>query len=71
MSAPTESELLEVWQQLGPNAQKLFLKLGERLALGAKKYGDFPLRTWRKEAAEEALDMTVYLAAELCIDPET
>lgn len=70
MSQPTENELLEVWRQLGPNAQKLLLKLGERLAMGAKRYGDFPIRSWRKEAAEEALDATVYLAAELCIDPE-
>jgi hypothetical protein len=70
MSTPTEEQLLEVWRQLGPNAQKLYLKLGERLALGAQKYGDFPIRRWKKEAAEEALDMTVYLAAELCIDAE-
>lgn len=70
MSAPTENEVLELWRQLGPNAQKLYFKLGERLVMGAQRYGDFPLRSWRKEAAEEALDATVYLAAGLCIDPE-
>ena len=35
------------------------------MARGARQYGDFPIRVWTKEAAEEALDMCVYLTAEL------
>ncbi len=61
----TKQELLQVWEELGPNAQHIFFRIGQRMADGAKKYGDFPVRTWTKEAAEEALDLCVYLTAEL------
>jgi hypothetical protein len=60
-----KEELLECWEKLGPNAQRVLLALAARLAMGAKKYGDFPIRKWTREAAEEALDGCVYLTAEL------
>jgi hypothetical protein len=60
-----KEELLEHWERLGPNAQRVLVALAARLAAGAKRYGDFPIRKWTREAAEEALDGCVYLTAEL------
>lgn len=60
-----EEELREHWERLGPNARRVLVALASRLAMGAKKYGDFPIRKWTREAAEEALDGCVYLTAEL------
>lgn len=51
---------------LGPVACTLLERVGDRLALGAKQYGDFPRgRSWTREATEEHLDGTIYLAMEL------
>jgi hypothetical protein len=51
---------------LGPIACGILERLGERLAMGARNYGDFPAgRSWRKEAVEEQLDGLVYLTMEL------
>ena len=61
--------LLEYWNKLGPHGQEVMLALAARLAKGAAKYGDFPKRKWTKESAEEALDLCVYLSAELIFDP--
>lgn len=61
----SKQNLLKVWEELGPNAQHIFLRIGQRMAVGAKQYGDFPIRKWTQEAAEEALDLCVYLTAEL------
>lgn len=60
-------EVLTIWRELGPNGQEIFLQLGRRLARGARQYGDFPIRHWKREAAEEALDLCVYLTAELAL----
>lgn len=65
-----EEELREHWSKLGPNARRVLVALAARLAMGAKKYGDFPIRKWTKEAAEEALDGCVYLTAELLMAGE-
>lgn len=65
MASTAEKEILAIWAELGPVARHIFKRIGERMAEGHKKYGDFPVRSWRKEAAEEALDMIVYLTAEL------
>lgn len=64
---PNPTQLLRQWYQLGPNAKQILLSIAERMAMGAKRYGDFQHRSWTKEAAEEALDMTVYLSAELVL----
>lgn len=61
----TELDILSRWRELGPNGRLVLYALAERLALGHRQYGDFPARPWTKEAAEEALDQTVYLTAEL------
>lgn len=51
---------------LGPVACSLLERVGDRLALGARQYGDFPRgRSWTREAAEEQLDGLVYLTMEL------
>ena len=62
---PHVGDLLEAFDRLGPNAQRLLLAIARRLVLGAERYGDFPIRSWNREAAEEALDAAVYLAASL------
>lgn len=51
---------------IGPNARAALLLIAERMAAGAKLYGeDFTTaRNWRAEAAEELLDGVVYLAIE-------
>lgn len=67
MTSAVKPEVLTIWQELGPNGQEIFLQLGRRLAKGARQYGDFPIRRWKKEAAEEALDLCVYLTAELAL----
>jgi hypothetical protein len=60
-----ENEIVTAWSRLGPRAQQLLLALARRLVLGAERYGDFPTRDFKKEALEEALDLAIYLAAEL------
>ena len=58
-------ELTGAFTSLAPNGQRLLLALARRLVLGQQRYGDFPTRDWTREAREEALDLAVYLAAEL------
>lgn len=60
-------KLLRHWKKLGPNGKRVLLALAGRMALGADRYGDFPARRWTQEAAEEALDQSVYLMAELVL----
>jgi hypothetical protein len=46
----------------GPVACTVLERLAERLAMGARQYGDFKgERAWRREAVEEHLDGLVYL----------
>lgn len=63
------AELATLWGELGPKGRLMFLEIGRRLAKGHKQYGDFKTRKWTREALEEALDMAVYLSAELMLDP--
>lgn len=62
-----ESDVLKLYMPLGPNAKRIVLHILERLAKGAKQYGDFDgqRRDWDRESAEEALDLAVYQAAKL------
>lgn len=61
-----EHDVLKLFNQLGPNAKKIVIHILERLAKGAKQYGDFNTpRNWDKESSEEALDLAVYQAAKL------
>lgn len=66
--SPIKRELDRAFGGLGPNAQKVLLEVAKRMATGARQYGDFQPRKWTKEAAEEALDQSVYLAAELVLN---
>ncbi len=54
-----------MWSQLGARERKVLILIGERLLMGQKAYGHLTQRKkdWAKEAAEEAFDGTVYLAA--------
>lgn len=62
-------ELLELVDALGPDERRVLLAVARRLAMGQRQYGALDVagdrRDWRKEAAEEALDASVYLACEL------
>lgn len=54
---------------LGTDEARVVAAVAERLRMGASAYGPLAIvddpRDWRREAAEEALDLAVYLAAEL------
>jgi hypothetical protein len=47
---------------------RVLVRVAARLVAGRKAYGDLDIqgdpRDWRREAAEEALDMAVYLACQ-------
>lgn len=61
--------ILEIWETLGETEKKVLITFAFRLLAGQRKYGKLDLQTdkraWTWEAAEEALDMSCYLAAEL------
>lgn len=70
------SEDLSLWAKLYEHARQLhgdelrvLSTLAERLAMGRRQYGPLRIendqRDWRKEAAEEALDLSVYLTIDL------
>ncbi len=64
---PALSELANVWVKLGHRERLVVVKVAERLLMGQKAYGELTKgkKRWRKEAAEEHLDATVYMASEL------
>lgn len=62
------ARLTELVAQLEPDAVRVMERIAERLVMGRKQYGDLDLtkpRDWKKEAREEALDLSVYLACSL------
>ena len=63
------SELLMVLSELGDGERAVLLAIAKRLAMGRQQYGALDPagdpRDWKREAAEEALDASVYLACEL------
>lgn len=58
------SELRKIWTELGKNERTLLLNIADRLLAGQKQYGEvFPgKKRWDREALEEAMDGTVYMA---------
>lgn len=60
------NELASILAQLEPDAARVMLAIAERLRMGRSQYGTLRIsqdpRDWTKEAHEEALDMSVYLA---------
>lgn len=64
---PVLSDLANTWVKLKDRERKVLVKVAERLLMGQKAYGPLTKgkKNWRKEAAEEHLDATVYMAAEL------
>lgn len=70
MSAPTPrlEQIASLFQQLGPDEQRVLIRLAARLLEGQRAYGRLDLRKdprdWRKERAEELTDALVYLAFE-------
>jgi hypothetical protein len=66
--SPSE-ELAMLMLELGNDEQRVVLAIAQRLALGRRQYGALDLatdqRTWMREAYEEALDMSNYLAMAL------
>lgn len=63
------ASLYEHARQLRGDELRVLVAIAERLAMGRKQYGplviDRDSRDWRKEASEEALDLSVYLAIDL------
>lgn len=61
------NELLQLWEDSGPRERKALLLIAKRLYAGQKTFGELTRgkKNWVKEASEEAMDMCVYLAAEL------
>ena len=61
--------LMTIASELEDDAQRVLVVLAERLRMGRKQYSDLVLATdrrdFRKEAFEEAVDMSVYLACGL------
>lgn len=59
--------LVALWHDMGPRERRVFAAIGVRLLAGQKAYGPLTPRKkkWMKEAQEEAMDMAVYLAAQL------
>jgi hypothetical protein len=60
------NELASILPQLEDDAVRVMLAIAQRLRMGRKQYGELRIsedpRDWTKEAHEEALDMSVYLA---------
>ena len=63
------AELDAIARELGPDEIRVLVAIARRLALGRSVYGPLDVkgdaRDWRKEATEEACDLSVYLTAEL------
>lgn len=62
----------ELWHQLEPRERAVASNFLRRLFAGQVAFGPLTKgkKDWRREAKEEALDMAVYLAAELEDDYE-
>jgi hypothetical protein len=62
-------ELARLASELGPVERRILVELAQRLRDGERRYGRFNLSTdrrdFRAEAAEEALDLAIYAAAQL------
>jgi hypothetical protein len=60
------NELASILPQLEHDAARVLLAIAKRLQMGRAQYGALCIandaRDWTKEAHEEALDMSVYLA---------
>lgn len=74
VTAPTaeadpRAELDGIVAQLGPDEVKVLVAISRRLAMGRRVYGTLDIagdrRDWKWEATDEALDLAVYLSAEL------
>ncbi len=61
--------LLENYTAIGPNARRVLVMLSNRLAMGAREYGDdFTRGRMIRELLEEQLDASVYAAVSLLGD---
>jgi hypothetical protein len=69
MLSETTGELLAIARQLGDDERRVLTAIAQRLLVGRAAYGALDISTdprdWKAEGAQEALDLAVYLAAEL------
>ncbi|MGA2450828.1 MAG: hypothetical protein ABTD50_19360 [Polyangiaceae bacterium] len=69
LCAESTGELVAIARQLGPDERRVLSMIARRLLDGRGSYGPLDCvadpRDWRAEGAEEALDLSVYLACEL------
>jgi hypothetical protein len=56
-----------VWEALERRERRVLLRIAKRLLEGQIRFGALTRgkKNWRKEAQEEAMDMSVYLSAAL------
>ena len=63
------AELSAIVAELGADEVKMLVAIARRLAMGRRAYGPLDVkgdaRDWKREATEEACDLSVYLACEL------
>lgn len=59
--------ILDMWEKLGVMEREVLSTLALRLYAGQRKYGKLEenKKPWTWETAEEAMDASVYLAAEM------
>lgn len=66
MSAPVLADFESLWARLGDDERRVIIAIAKRLVRGAEQYGHLDIasdkRDWTREANEEFLDATVYLA---------
>lgn len=72
-SEVTVAEIARICEALGPDERRVVYCVATRLKVGMIAYGKLDIvgdkRSWRAEAAAEALDMAVYLSCELLKAP--
>ena len=62
-----QMELAGIWKLYGPREKRVLLHIARRLLRGQELFGKLTHRKkkWLKEATEETLDLSVYLACKL------
>ena len=66
MSEPLLCDFETLWSRLGDDERRVLMAIAKRLVRGVDQYGPLLVgsdsRDWTREANEEFLDATVYLA---------
>lgn len=72
MPQASKKRLNEIWDALGEDERQVLFSIARRLEKGRQQYGELVMsldpRNWEREAHEEYLDATVYLAIRMLRD---